>query len=453
MKRAPALIAILLLGAIGWSLTYGRNDPHVVEVLARTGLTDLAQQVRSHVPALPGLPQDRPRAGASQAATAPAPSGDGRRRGAGGPVSVVVAPVETKPVPVRVETIGTVQPISTVIVRSRVESQVMEVLFADGALVRAGDVLVRLDSRNIEAQIKAAEAVLQRDRASLAFAESELRRAEELARRDFASGQKLESTRTTVETTKAAINGGEAALESLNIQLTYYTIRAPISGRVGVAGLRPGNIVKTNETSVPLATINQVTPIYVMFSLPQRYLGELRDALAARTATVTVIPQGSRETFEGKVAVIDNQVDNATGTIAVRAIFDNPTEGLWPGLLCNVALTLRIEPGATVVPREAVQTSQNGTFVFVLRDGVARVTPVTVARYLDRDAVIEQGLAAGASVVVDGQLLLVDGVRAEPRAPAGTPARPGAAAPPRTSGAPDGSAPQPASGIPARAPS
>lgn len=327
------------------------------------------------------------------------------------PVTIVTAKAERRPMPVRLDAIGTVQTMSTVNVRSRVDTQITEVGFKDGGYVKKGDVLFRLDSRLVETLLKQAEANVARDKASLASAETELRRAEELAKRDFATDQRLDTARTQVATLKASVRGGEAAVDGLKVQLTYYTITAPVSGRIGVAGLKEGNIAKTGDNSTVLVTINQIDPIYVSFALPQRHLSDIRAAMNAGTATVLATQHGAPKGVEGKIAVIDNLVDATTGTIQMRAIFDNPEEALWPGALCQVRLTLRIEPEALTVPREAVQNGQDGTFVFIVEDGIARARPVAVDRTIDERVVLSSGLKGDETVVIDGQLLLTDGAR------------------------------------------
>lgn len=342
-------------------------------------------------------------------------------------VPVLMSSAVQKPMPVRFDTIGVVQPMASVVLRSRVESQVTEVLVADGATVKEGDVIVRLDQRTIEAQIKQAEAQISRSQAQLEQAQRDVRRFEQLIANDAGSRVNLDNSRTQMATLQAQIIADQAALENLKVQLGFYTIRAPISGRIGVVGVKPGNIAKTADTATPFATLIQTSPIYVAFAVPQKLLTDLRSAMMDGTAVVTATPQGATKSATGKIAVIDNSVDNASGTITLRAVFDNESELLWPGALCNVRVTLRTEPNAVVVPREAVQTGQNGNFVFVVQDGVAKVRPVTVDRAIDNESVILSGVKAGDSIVTDGQLLLTDGVRVEQKggapAPAGQPAK------------------------------
>jgi RND family efflux transporter MFP subunit len=317
--------------------------------------------------------------------------------------------------PVRLDAIGTVQAMATVTVRSRVDSQILEVFVKDGAIVKDGDVLFKLDSRQIEAQLKQSEANLARDRAALQFAQNEQRRQEELAKRDFASGQKLETARSAAEGLTATVQGDEAAIDNMKALLSYYTIKAPISGRVGAIGLKEGNIARSGDAAPALATIIQVTPIYVAFTVPQRYLPDIRTAMLTGNAKVEATPHGYTKGAEGTFAFIDNTLDSTTGTINVRAVFDNKDELLWPGALCAVRAILRMEPEAVAVPREAIQAGQTGNFVFVVdNNGAARVKPVTVDRDIDGESVVT-GLNGGEIVVTDGQLLLTDGARVAPR--------------------------------------
>lgn len=347
---------------------------------------------------------------------------------------VALGKAERRAMPVRFDTIGTVQALSTVTLRSRVESQIIEVAFADGALVKKNDVLFRLDSRGIEAQIKQAEGNLARSAAQYEQTQRDVKRYEQLIASDSGSRLNLENSKTQVAAFAAQIQADQAALDNLRVSLSYYTIRAAIDGRMSVAALKEGNIAKTGDASVPLATLNQTSPIYVAFAVPQRYIVSLKEAGKEATASVMVTPQGSRRSFEGRISVLDNAVDAATGTLTVRAEFTNADEGLWPGLLCNVRVIFKVENNAVVVPRAAVQTGQKGTFVFVVDQGIAKVRMVTVDRTIDQLAVISEGLSGEETVVTDGQLLITDGVKVEQRgggggggnAPAGSEPKKGA---------------------------
>jgi RND family efflux transporter MFP subunit len=378
---------------------------------------------------IPFLKKPAQVAGAAGVPSASSGPQGGPPGGARPPVSVLVGKAERKDMPVRLDVLGTVQTVASVTIRARVESQIMEVNFQDGSTVKRGDVLFRLDSRQIEAQIRQAEANLARDRAQLAAMEADLKRALELARRDFASEQRLDQARATAEAQRAVVRATEANIENLNVQLSFYTVTAPISGRVGVAGLKVGNIAKTGDGSPVLASINQTSPIYVAFSVPQRYLIDLKGAIGDPGAGAAATPQGLTRSVTGRVAFVDNAVDTTTGTISARAEFENADELLWPGALCNVRLTLRTEANALVVPRQAVQTGQTGSFVFVLDGETARVRPVVVARTTENEVVLASGLQGGETVVTEGHLLLTNGARVAVRQPGGQPRPPAGTAP------------------------
>ena len=341
-------------------------------------------------------------------------------------VPVALGKADRRATPLRFDTLGTVQALSTVTIRSRVESQIIEVAFEDGALVKKGDVLFRLDSRAIEAQVKQAEGNLARSLAQYEQAQRDVKRYEQLIASDAGSRLNVENSKTQVATLAAQIQADQAALDNLRVQLSYYTIRAPIDGRMSVAALKEGNIAKTGDASVPLATLNQTSPIYVAFAVPQRLIMRLRESQNDGSAYVSVTPQGSTKNVRGKVTMLDNNVDAASGTLTVRAEFANADEGLWPGLLCNVRVVFKVEQDAVIVPRAAVQTGQKGTFVFVVEQGVARIRMVTVDRTMDDIAVIADGLKGDEILVTDGQLLITDGVKVEQRGVAGQETKKGA---------------------------
>ncbi len=377
-------------------------------------------QLMPVVAALPFMPPaGKPALAQATGPSAAAPAGAPPARP---PVPVAVGKAERKAMPVRLDALGTTQAFASVTMRARVESQIMEVAFQDGASVKAGDLLFKLDSRQIEAQIRQAEATLSRDRAQLTANESDYKRAQELARRDFASEQRLDQAKALAETQRAVVRASEANIDNLKVQLSFYTLTAPISGRIGAAGLKAGNIAKTGDGSPALASINQTSPIYVAFAVPQRYLIDLKNAITDDGSSVIATPQGLSKSATGRVAFVDNIVDATTGTITARASFENADELLWPGALCNVRLTLRTENDALVVPREAVQTGQAGTFVFVLDGEVARVRPVVVNRISDGQTVLTSGLQGGETVVTDGHLLLTNGARVVVRQPGAAPA-------------------------------
>lgn len=329
-----------------------------------------------------------------------------------------VVPVETAkavrmPVPVTLEALGTVTPIASVAIKSRLETEIVGVHFEDGAAVKKGDLLFTLDSRALEAQIRQAEGILARDKAQLEGAQRDLRRYTELLAKNAGTAVNVENAKTQVDMLTGTVKADESALQNLRVQLSYTKIYAPISGRISAAAVRVGNFVRPADPA-PLATVNQTKPVYVTFGVPQRALAEIREAMAAGTARVEATMPGAGKTSVGKLAMIENTVDAASGMITVRAIMDNEDEALWPGTLVNVVLTLRAEEAVTV-PSVAVQTGQRGNYVFVVDNGVAEVRPVKMARTAGGDAVIGEGLRGGETVVVDGQLLLTNGTKVAPR--------------------------------------
>jgi RND family efflux transporter MFP subunit len=328
-------------------------------------------------------------------------------------VSIDAVKAVRKPVPVDVDAIGMVTPISSVALKSRLETTIVSVHFEDGAKVNEGDLLFTLDARQIDAQIEQAEGNLARDRAQLAGAERDLRRFSDLIGKGATTQVNLDNAKTQADILAGTIKGAESALANLRVQKSYTLIHAPFAGRISAANVKIGNFVRPADTT-PLATINQMAPVYVSFAVPQRVLADLRDAMAAGTTTVTATIPGSGRSEQGKVAMVENTVDAATGMVMVRGIMDNGNETLWPGTLVNTKLTIRTED-AVAVPTVAVQRSQSGDFVFVVKDGAAHVQPVKVSRTHQGETVIVEGLAGGEEVVTDGQLLLSEGTRVEPR--------------------------------------
>jgi len=326
-------------------------------------------------------------------------------------VSVIAGKAVRKDVPFRVESLGTVQPLMTVAIRSRVDSQIVKVHFEDGAKVNEGDLLFTLDARAVDAQILQAQATLARDQAQLEKAIRDLERIGGLAQKGTLSVVAEADAKTNVDVLKATVAQDEANLQNLRVQRTYYDIKAPVSGRLGVANLRQGSFVRSIDTTNPLVIINQIAPIYVAFGVPERFIPELR--AAGDRATVQVSFQNELTLGDGKVAFIENTVDPQTGTILVRGVFPNTDEKLWPGTLASVRVTLRTDSNLVVIPTEAVQSGQKGNFVFAVENNVARVKVVKVARSADGQSVISEGLSGDETVVTDGQLSLRDGSRVD----------------------------------------
>lgn len=328
-------------------------------------------------------------------------------------VSVEVAKAEKKQVPVDVDSIGMVTPISSVALKSRLETTIVDVHFEDGARVKQGDLLFTLDSRQIDAQIAQAEGNLARSQSQLVAAERDMRRFNELIGKGATTQVNVDNAKTAADTATATIQADQAILDNLKVQKSFTKITAPISGRISAATVKVGNFVRPADTSA-LATINQMAPVYVTFTIPQRVLSDLRDAMKEGKSSVMAAIPGTSKSETGTIAMVENTVDPTTGMATVRGIMGNESEVLWPGILVNATLTVRSE-NAVVVPSVGVQRSQTGNFVFVLKDGKASMQPVNVSRTFQGVSVIESGLEGGEDIVVDGQLLLSNGTPAEPR--------------------------------------
>jgi RND family efflux transporter MFP subunit len=322
-------------------------------------------------------------------------------------ISVELAKAERKPVPVDVDSIGTVTPISSVALKSRLETTIVQVHFDDGARVNEGDVLFTLDARQIDAQIEQAEGMLARDQASVEGAQRDVRRFSDLIGKGATTQVNLDNAKTQVDILIGTIKADQSALDNLKVQKSYTVIRAPFSGRISAANVKVGNFVRPADTA-PLAVINQMAPVYVTFAIPQRVLVDLRDAMRSGESRVIATIPGHQRSEDGKVAMVENTVDSTTGMITVRGIMSNQSETLWPGILVNTKLVIRTEEAVTV-PTAAVQRSQNGNYVFIVQDGKAHVQPVNVSRTFQGISVMASGLSGGEDVVTDGQLLLSEG--------------------------------------------
>jgi membrane fusion protein, multidrug efflux system len=342
------------------------------------------------------------------------PAVAGKKERPGAPVRV--GKVTQQTIPVQVEAIGTVQAYSVVRIKSRVDGQIMSFGFKEGQIVKKGDLLFQIDPRPFEAQLKQAEANLARDQAQLDKAKSDLERYSMLSNKGYSSQQRYEEARATVDVFSAAIRAGEQTVEIARLNLEFTTINAPVTGRAGSMLVYPGNLVEANKEP-PLVTINEIQPIQVGFSIPEQYLAEIKRRMAQKNLEVGVsIPEEKAPPVTGEVTFVDNKVDVSTGTIQLKATFENDDERLTPGQFVNVTLTLAALENTLAVPSRAIQVNQNGSFVFVVKENkTAEMRPVDVGPESGEITAITKGLKLGETVVTDGQLRLYPGAKVAPR--------------------------------------
>jgi multidrug efflux system membrane fusion protein len=341
---------------------------------------------------------------------------EGKSAKAKGPpaVPVTVALVQQQNMPVRLHAIGNVEPYSTVALKARVGGQILEVNFREGQPVKKNEVLFRIDPRPFEAALRQAEANALRDRAARDQARSQEKRYQELLDKNFISKEAYAQIRTNAATAEATAKASEAALENARLALEYCTVRSPLDGYVGRALLQAGNQVRADD-SVALVVINQVRPIYVNFGIPEQYLPEVRKHMAGGPLAAEVQPPDAQQAApRGTLIFIDNAVDPSTGTIRLRAQFENADVALWPGQFVNVSLRLYEQANALVIPATAVQTGPEGQYVYVVDDEMtADVRRVTVQRTEGDRAIVAKGLAKDERVVTRGQLRLGPKVRVQ----------------------------------------
>jgi membrane fusion protein, multidrug efflux system len=330
----------------------------------------------------------------------------GRNRDSRPAVPVTVVSAVQKSMPLQIEAVGTVDPYSTVSIRSQVAGAITKVHFQEGQDVKEGDLLFTVDTRPFEATLKQSEANLAKDMAMLANAREQSRRYAELVKKQYVSQEQYDQIKTNADAIEATVEADKANVENAKVQLSYCRIFSPVTGRTGSLLVNEGNVVRTNDPN-PLITINQVTPIYVTFALPEQNLPELKRRLAAgKLGVQAVIPENEQRPEQGDLTFVDNLVDRTTGTIKLKGTFANRERRLWPGQFVKAVLKLG-DQNAVVVPSEAVQTGQKGQQVFVVRgESGVEVRPVVVGRSLNGESVIEQGIQPGERVVTDGQFLL-----------------------------------------------
>lgn len=328
-------------------------------------------------------------------------------------VPVTIATAEQKTVPLTVRAIGAVEAFSTVEVKSQVAGQLVAVHFTEGQDVKKGQLLFSLDRRPFEAALQQAEGQLAKSQAEMAQAEANAARYARLMQEGVIARERYEQEQTNMQALRATVDANRAAVETARVQLGYTQIYAPIEGRTGSVQIHAGNVVKANEAS--LVVINQVRPIYARFSLPEQFLPEVKQHIAQGKLKVdAVVPKTNTATSAGTVSFVDNAVNRETGTIAMKAEFRNEDRRLWPGQFVDVTLTLSERPNAVLVPTQAIQTGQQGQFVFVVKsDNTAETRPVKAGAAVDDDTIVEQGIQAGERVVTDGQLRLAPGTRVE----------------------------------------
>ncbi|HMN80919.1 MAG TPA: efflux RND transporter periplasmic adaptor subunit [Burkholderiaceae bacterium] len=333
-------------------------------------------------------------------------------------VPVTVASVQVKEVPLTLNLVGRAEAWSTVTLRSRIDGQITAVHYQAGQHIGKGQKMVTFDSRALQAQLAQVEANLARDRAQLEKARSDFARYSDLVAKGFVSASQLETYRAAVDSTEAIVKADLAARDLAQVQLSYTTVVSPMEGVAGAVLVFPGASVKANDT--PLVVINQVRPIYVTFSVPERMLGQIDSARAGGPMSVSVaVPGAQRPKLTGTLSFVDNAVDSTTGTIIMKARIDNGDEKLTPGQFVEVSMVLRNLKDALVVPSEALQSGPDGNFMYVARpDQTVEVRKVQTISLAGRELVVEQGLAVGERVVTDGQLRLTPGARYEVREPA-----------------------------------
>ncbi|KAA2236322.1 efflux RND transporter periplasmic adaptor subunit [Salinarimonas soli] len=403
MPKLTPVIIVLLVAGTGGAVAAGRGW------LPPEATAWLPPEVSARLVAL------------THARPEPAPAGRAGSGRGGPPITVTTAEAERRDVVVRRRTIGFAEPLAMAAVKARVDSQIMEQRVRDGSEVKAGDMLFVLDDRELKAGVARDEAVLARDRATLERTRADLERKRDLATRGAATPQQVDQAVADEATASATVQADGASLALDRVRLGYTTITSPIAGRASTVAVTPGNLVKANDAT-PLVTITQVSPIRVSFAVPERDLPALQAALARGEAPQvrTFLPGHHEPLAVGKVAFVESAVDVASGTITVKAVFDNADRALWPGLYLDVDVATERLPDTVSVPTVAVQPGQAGAFVYLVKpDASVEVRPVTVAAGEGDRTALASGLQPGDRVVVDGQMRLVNGsrVREAPAAP------------------------------------
>ncbi len=328
----------------------------------------------------------------------------GAKGGRGAPLVVKTARAEVKPMPVLIDAVGTVEPEHSVQVRAQVSGVLQSVLFREGDKVQAGQMLFQIDPRTFQALYNQAQAQLARDQAQLENARVQQDRLEPLLKREFITRQEFDVAVTSTKSLEATVAADRALLEQAQIQLEFTRIRAPIAGRTGALAVKPGNLVAAGAGGggAPLVTINSTDPILVSFSIPERQLEEIRRYQNEKETRIEILPdRAGPVAAEGKLVFVDNTITAQTGTVLLKTRVSNRVEVLWPGQFINVRIVLKIEPEAVVVPEVAVQPGQQGSFIYMIEDGKAKIQPVKVSRQIGGEVVIAEGIKAGDIVLTE----------------------------------------------------
>ena len=340
--------------------------------------------------------------------------GQGRGSGSRDAVPVLVAVATQKSVPIQLRAVGNVESFSTVSIKSQITGVLTKVHFKEGQNVKQGQLLFTVDPRPYESTLKQAEATMARDAAQLQNAREQARRYAELVKKQYVSQEQYDQIRANADAAEAVVQADLAVVENAKVQLSYCYIYSPLDGQVGTLLVNEGNLVRIND-GTPLVVINQLTPIYVTFSVPEQNLADIKRHMASGKLKVdAAFPSDEGRPEQGTLGFVDNAVDRSTGTIKLKAQFDNRDKRLWPGQFINVALTLTTQSGAVVIPSEAIQVGPEGQLVFIVKpDKRVEVRPVTVARTSEGEAIIAKGIEPGETVVREGQFLLGPGARVD----------------------------------------
>jgi len=338
-------------------------------------------------------------------------------------IRVTIAPVEKADFPVYLTGLGTVQAFNTVVVRSRVDGQIDKIAFKEGQLVNQGDLLCEIDSRPYQATLDQAKAKKEQDEANLANTNLDLQRFIKLG--EFATRQQLDTQRSTVQQLTAQIAADAAAIANAQTQLDYTSIKAPISGIVGLRLVDVGNIVNA-ATQTGIVTITQIEPIAVIFTAPEEQLPYINEAQAiAPLKVIAITTDGKKPLAEGTLAVVNNQVDSTSGTIRLKAVFENKDHALWPGQSVSTRLLVQTLKGATVVPDDAIQHGTEGLYAFIVnQDSKAELRKVKVSQSIDGRSVVETGLSPGQQVITTGQYKVQPGTLVSTAMASSDPAQP-----------------------------